>query len=71
MLGSLDQGKEALKLSLKSVEMCVNNTCQDVVAAERPQIWAVDSKNFGFFFNYLFLMEGYLLYWFYFCHIAT
>lgn len=50
MLGSLDQGKEALKLSLKSVEMCVNNTCQDVVAAERPQIWAVDSKNFGFFF---------------------
>ena len=49
MLGSLDQGKEALKLSLKSVEMCVNNTCQDVVAAERPQIRAVDSRNFGVF----------------------
>lgn len=49
MLGSLDQGKEALKLSLKSVEMCVNNTCQDVVAAERPQIRAVDPRNFGVF----------------------
>lgn len=49
MLGSLDQGKEVLELSLKSLEMCVINTCQDVVTAERPQIWAVDSRNFGFF----------------------
>ena len=48
MLGSLDQGKEVLELSLKSLEMCVINTCQDVATAERPQTWAVDSRNFGF-----------------------